>query len=112
MSKERREEIKKSQRNKKLIPIVIAVIAAVIITSAVAASFINTCDDCSARIYGKGYYKENGSQGVLSSVFGTIFGDTESITPEIVEDVIICRDCAMKNTSVAAELRDVEEFKR
>ncbi len=112
MSKERREKIKKNQKNKKLIPIIAAAVAVIIIAVAVTASFINTCDDCSARIYGKGYYKENGSQGVLSSVFGTIFGDTESIEPEIIEDVIICRDCAMKNTSVAAELRDVEEFRR
>lgn len=112
MSKERRQEIKKKQKIKILIPIIAVAVALVIIAGIVFATCVNTCDDCSARIFGKGYYKEEGSQGVLSSVFGTFFGDTESIPLETVDGVIICRDCAMKNTSVASELRDVEEFKR
>ena len=112
MSKKRREEIKKKQTAKKIIPIVAVVLVLVIAAGAVAAMNIHSCDDCGVRIYGSGYYKENEGQGVLGSLFGTLFGDTQSVTPETVEDVIICRDCAMNNTSVKAELRDVEEFKR
>ena len=74
--------------------------------------FTDRCDDCSAIIFGSGYYKEKESQGVLGSVFGSIFGDTEGIPLETVEDVTICRDCAMNNVSVKSELRGVEEFKQ
>lgn len=112
MSKERRNQISKKQKVKKLMPFLAALAVVIIITAAVSATFINKCDDCSTVIWGKGYYKENGSQGVLSSVFGTFFGDTESIPIETVDGVIICRECAMNNTSVKSELRDVSEFKR
>lgn len=112
MSKKRREEIKKNQKIKKLIPVIAVVLVIVTAVGAIAAANIHTCDDCSARIIGKGYYKEESSQGVLSSVFGSIFGDTESIELATVEGVIICKECAMENTSVKAELRDVEEFRR
>lgn len=112
MSKERRNEIQKKQNTKKLIPIIAAAVVLVIIAAALIFTFVNKCDDCSELFFGKGYYKEESSQGVLSSVFGTVFGDTENIPVETVDGVIICRECAMKNTSVAADLRDVSDFRR
>ena len=112
MSKERRNEIKKKQQTKKMTVIIIAVVAVVSLISAVLVMNIHKCDDCGVTIYGSGYYKEKASEGVLGSVFGSIFGDTENVALETVEGAIICRDCAMNNTSVKAELRPVSDFKR
>lgn len=112
MSKERRKQINKKEKTKKLIPLIAALVAVVIIAGTVAATCLHRCDDCSELIFGKGYYKENGSQGVLSSVFGSFFGDTKNIPIETVDGVIICRECAKENTSVKSELRSVDEFKR
>lgn len=93
--------------------IILASVLTVVLVSGIAiASTVHSCDDCGTRFFGKGYYKEHESQGVLGSVFGTFFGDTEGIPLETVEDVIICRECAKNNVSVKAELRKVEEFKR
>lgn len=112
LSKGRREEIKQIQKVKKrlfIISMIFTVVMALIMTF-----FYNfhLCDDCGTAVFGKGYYKEHESQGVLGSVFGSIFGDTESISLETVDGVIICRECAMNNVSVKAELRDVNEFRR
>ncbi len=112
MSKERRQEIRKKQNIRKLIPFVAAAVAVIIIAAVLTATFVNKCDDCSEYFFGKGYYKEESSQGVLTSVFGTFFGDTENIPIETVEGVVICRECAKNNTSVTAELRSVEDFRR
>lgn len=112
MSKERREEINKKKKNKRLLIAVLAALAVVIALGAVTALNVHKCDDCGAAVFGSGYYKEKESEGVLSSLFGSVFGDTESIPVETVEGVIICRECAMNNVSVKAELRPVDEFKR
>lgn len=112
MSKARRNEIKRKEKSKTLIITAVIVSAVIILSGIIAATSIHKCDDCSAIIYGKGYYKEIGGQGVLGSVFGSFFGDTESIPIETEEGVIICKECAMNNTSVKAELRNVSEFKR
>lgn len=112
MSKERRSEIKKKQKNKKQIIIIAAVLAVVLAAGVAVLANVHRCDDCGAGIFGRGYYKEHESQGVLGSVFGSIFGDTEGVPLETVEDVIICRECAKSNVSVKAELRGVDEFKR
>ena len=112
MSKERRSEIKKKQKTKKIIIIIAAVLVLVIAAGAVLAFSVHSCDDCGKMFFGSGYYKEKESQGVLGSVFGTIFGDTEGIPLETVEGVIICEECAKNNVSVKSELRPLREFKR
>lgn len=112
MSKERRVEIKKKQKNKKQIIIIAAVLAVVLAAGIAVLANVHRCDDCGAGIFGSGYYKEHESQGVLGSVFGSIFGDTQGVPLETVEGAIICRECAKNNVSVKAELRGVEEFKR
>lgn len=112
MSKARRNEIKKKQQTKKMAAVVIAVVAVVAIVVTALAMNIHKCDDCGVTIYGSGYYKEVVGEGVLGSVFGSIFGDTEGVALETVEGVIICEECAMNNTSVKAELRPVKDFKR
>ena len=112
MSKARRNEIKKKQQTKKMAAAIVAVVAVVAIIITALVMNIHKCDDCGVTIYGSGYYKEKPSEGVLGSVFGTIFGDTEGVALETVEDTIICMDCAMNNTSVKAELRPVSDFKR
>lgn len=112
MSKERRNEIKKKQKQKIIIPVISAVLAVVIAIGAFVALSFHKCDDCGTTFFGSGYYKEKGGQGVVGSVFGTFFGDTEGIPLEVVEDVIICEECAKNNVSVKAELRPVSEFKR
>jgi len=112
LSKERRGEIKKKQKTKKQLIIIAAVLALVLAAAVAVFANVHSCDDCGAWFFGSGYYKEHESQGVLGSVFGSIFGDTEGIPLETVEDVIICRECAKNNVSVKAELRGVEEFKR
>lgn len=112
MSKERREKIKKQQKNKKMAVVIAGILVFVLVIGGIAAMTVRTCDDCKALIIGSGYYKEEESQGVLGSLFGTVFGDTENIALETVEGVVICKECAMNNTSVKAELRPVEEFKR
>lgn len=112
MSKERRNEIKQKQKNKKIIIIIAAVLAVVLAAGTVTALNLHKCDDCGATIFGSGYYKEKEAAGVLGSLFGTVFGDTEGVQVETQEDVIICRECAKNNVSVKAELRPVDEFKR
>lgn len=112
MSKERRDEIKKKQKSKKQIIIIALTAVLVISAAAVLITNVHSCDDCGARIFGSGYYKEHESQGVLGSLFGSVFGDTESLPIETVDGVIICGECAKNNVSVKAELRGVEEFKR
>lgn len=112
MSKERRNEIKKNQKKKIIVPIISAVLVVVIAAVAIFALSFHKCDDCGTTFFGSGYYKEKDGQGVLGSVFGTFFGDTEGIPLEVVEDVIICEECAKNNVSVKAELRPVSEFKR
>lgn len=112
MSKERREEIKNKQINKKIIIAVSVVLAVVIAVGAAVAVNIHKCDDCGASFFGSGYYKEKEAAGVLGSLFGSFFGDTEGIQLEVEENVIICRECAMNNVSVKSELRSVDEFKR
>ena len=112
LSKKRREEINKKQKNKKLAVIAAAVLVVLIASGGIVLANVHKCDDCSETIFGSGYYKEHESQGVLGSLFGSVFGDTESIQPETVDGVIICRECAMNNTSVKAELRSVDEFRR
>ncbi len=112
MSKKRREEIKKKQKTKLMISVIAAVLVVVIAAGAVVIANVHKCDDCNTTFFGSGYYKEKDSAGVLGSLFGSIFGDTEGVQVETEEDVIICRECAMNNASVKAELRPVEEFKR
>lgn len=112
MSKKRREEIKKKQNNKLIISVVAVVLVAVIAAGAIVAANIHKCDDCKVAFFGSGYYKEKEAEGVLGSLFGSIFGDTEGVSLETEEDVIICRECAMNNVSVKSELRTVDEFKR
>ena len=110
MSKQRREELKKAQQ--KIISLVSVLLVVIIAIAGVLSVSINKCDDCNATIFGKGYYKEKESEGVLGSVFGSLFGDTEGVSLETVEGAVICLECAKNNTSVKAELRDVSEFKR
>lgn len=112
MSKERRAEIKKKQKTNKTIIVVATVLVIVIAAGVLVTMNIHKCDDCGTTFFGSGYYKEEDGQGVLGSVFGSIFGDTEGIPLETVEGVIICEECAMNNVSVKAELRPVSEFKR
>lgn len=112
MSKQRREELKKAQQKKKIISLVSVLLVVIIAIAGVLSVSINKCDDCNATIFGKGYYKEKESEGVLGSVFGSLFGDTEGVSLETVEGAVICLECAKNNTSVKAELRDVSEFKR
>lgn len=112
MSKQRREKIKKKQQTKKIVTVIAVVLVVLIAASTVAVMSLHKCDDCQAFIFGKGYYKEEDSQGVLTSVFGSIFGDTENIPLETVDGVIICEECAKNNPSVKAELRPVSEFRR
>ena len=112
MSKERRNKINEAQKRKK--QLIIISVAAVLVIAIGAAVFSNVhkCDDCKETIFGSGYYKEHESQGVLGSLIGSVFGDTEGLPLETVDCVIICRECAKNNVSVKAELRGVEEFKR
>lgn len=112
MSKERRNEIKKKQQTKKIAAVVVAVVAVVAVIATALVMNVHKCDDCGVTIFGSGYYKEEVGEGVLGSVFGSIFGDTESVALETVEGAIICEECAMNNTSVKAELRPVSDFKR
>ncbi len=112
MSKKRREEINKTQKNKKLAVIIAAVLVVVVAAGGIVLASVHKCDDCGEMLFGKGYYKEHESQGVLGSLFGSVFGDTESIEPETVDGVIICRECAKNNVSVKAELRPVDDFRR
>ncbi len=112
MSKARRNEIKKKQQIKKMLSIVIVAVAVVALIGTVFALSVHKCDDCGTTIFGSGYYKEKTGEGVLGSVFGSLFGDTEGVALETVEDSIICEECAMNNTSVKAELRPVSDFKR
>lgn len=112
MSKERRNSIKKNQRLKVIVPVVLAVILVLSCLTAFLCVNVHKCDDCEKTFYGKGYYKEKEGEGVIGSVFGSLFGDTENIPIETVDGAIICKECAMNNTSVKAELRAVEEFKR
>lgn len=112
MSKERRVEIKKKQKTKKCAIIIIAVVAAALVIVGIGFSVHGKCDECGTGFWGKGYYKEAESAGVLGSLFGSVFGDTESITPETVEGVVLCQECAKNNVSVKAELRPVSDFKR
>ncbi len=112
LSKERRDEINKKQRSKKLAVIIAAVLVVVIAAGAIVLANVHKCEDCGETIFGSGYYKEHESQGVLGSLFGSFFGDTEGVPLETVDGVIVCRECAKNNVSVKAELRGVEEFKR
>lgn len=112
MSKERRNEIKKKQKTKTVITITAVVLVLVVAIGSIAVCNIHSCDDCGATILGSGYYKEKEGEGVLGSVFGTIFGDTGNVPLETFEGVIICEECAKNNTSVKAELRQVSDFKR
>ena len=112
MSRERRETIKNKQKSKRIIIAVSAVLAAVLVIGAVTAANFHKCNDCGTSFFGSGYYKEKEAAGVLGSLFGSVFGDTEGVQLEVEENIIICRDCAMNNVSVKAELRSVDEFKR
>lgn len=112
MSKKRREEIKKKQNNKLIVSVVAAVLVVVIAVGGIIAANVHKCDDCSTTFFGSGYYKEKETEGVLGSLFGSLFGDTEGVSIETEEDIIICRECAMNNVSVKSELRTVDEFKR
>ena len=112
LSKDRREEIKKKEKNKKLVIVIAAVLVAVVALGAFVNANVHSCDDCEITFIGSGYYKEKESAGVLGSLFGSVFGDTEGVSIEAEEGVIICRECAMNNASVKAELRPVDEFKR
>lgn len=112
MSKERRNEIKAKTRNKKTLIILSSILSVVIVLSAAVALNIHKCDDCEKVFFGSGYYKEKESEGVLGSLFGSLFGDTEGIPLETVEGVIICKECVKNNVSVKAELREIREFKR
>lgn len=112
MSKKRREEIKKKQKTKLIISVAAAALAVVIILSTAVLMNVHKCDDCNKTFFGSGYYKEKEAAGVLGSLFGSVFGDTEGVSVEKEEDVIICKECAMNNVSVKSELRPVEEFKR
>lgn len=112
MSKERRNEIKKKQKTKKAVIIAVVVAVTVAVIAVTAFSVHGKCDECGAGFWGKGYYKEAESAGVLGSLFGSVFGDTESITPETVEGVVLCEECAKNNVSVKSELRSVSDFKR
>lgn len=112
MSKKRREEIKKKQKNKLVISVIAAVLAVVIAAGAIVLVNLHKCDDCGTSFFGSGYYKEKEAAGVLGSLFGSVFGDTEGVQLETEEGIIICRECALNNVSVKSELRSVEEFKR
>ena len=112
MSMKRREDIKKKQNNKLIISVAAAVLVTVIAVGGIIAAGVHRCDDCGTTFFGSGYYKEKESEGVLGSLFGSIFGDTEGVSIETEEGIIICRECAMNNVSVKSELRPVEEFKR
>ena len=112
MSKERRKEIEKKQKNKKALPIIIVAVVLLIGAVGLTASVIDKCDDCGATIVGSGYYKEKEAEGVIGSVIGSIFGDTESLPLETVEGAVICKECVKNNTSVKADLRPVSDFKR
>lgn len=112
MSKKRREEIKKKQKTKLVISVVAGVLAVVIASGAIVLANVHKCDDCQKSFFGSGYYKEKEAAGVLGSLFGSVFGDTEGVQLETEEDIIICRECAMNNVSVKSELRTVDEFKR
>lgn len=112
MSKARRNEIKKKQETKKILLISISLVAVIVIAIAGISASFNKCDECGDTFFGKGYFKEADGEGVLGSVFGSIFGDTESVPLETVEGVILCEECVKNNVSVKAELRKAEEFKR
>ena len=92
--------------------IVSAVLAFVLMIGAVVAVNVHKCDDCGKSFFGSGYYKEKEAAGVLGSLFGSVFGDTEGVQLETEDGIIICRECAMNNVSVKSELRSVDEFKR
>lgn len=112
MSKERRNEIKKKQKSKKII--IGAAVAAVVVLLVTVSFFlsVNKCDDCGTVFFGKGYYKEDESKGVLGSAFGSLFGDTAGIPLETVDGVVICEECVKNNVSVKSELRPAKDFKR
>ncbi len=112
MSKARREEIKKKQQTKLVASVIAVCVAVVIAISGIVAVSFNKCDDCGATFFGKGYYKEKSSEGVLGSLFGSLLGDTDVTPLETEDDVVICLECAKNNTSVKSELRDVSDFKR
>lgn len=112
MSKARREEIQKKQKTKLIISVAAVVVAVVIAISGIVAVSFNKCDDCGETFFGRGYYKEKSSEGVLGSLFGSLLGDTEVAPLETEDGVVICLECAKNNTSVKSELRDVSEFKR
>lgn len=112
MSKSRREEIKKKQQTKMIVSVVAVCVAVVIAISGIVAVSFNKCDDCGETFFGRGYYKEKSSEGVLGSLFGSLLGDTDVTPLETEDDVVLCLECAKNNTSVKAELRDVSDFKR
>ena len=112
MSKTRREEIKKKQQTKLVVSVVAVVLAVVIAVGGFFVLGFSKCDDCGETFFGKGYYKEKAGEGVLGSLFGTLLGDTDSTPLETEEDVVICYECALNNTSVVSGLRDVSDFKR
>ncbi len=112
MSKERRNEIKKKQKAKSLVPVIAIALTVVLIIGGVVALTVHRCDDCGTTFVGSGYYKEKESAGVLGSLFGTVFGDTDGVQLEVEEDIIICEECAKNNVSVKAELRPLKDFKR
>lgn len=112
MSKERREQLKQNQSRKKLLILSVSVLTVVLVAVLAVGLNFHRCDDCGESFFGRGYYKEKESAGVLSSAFGTLFGDTEGIPLEIEEDVILCAECAKNNVSVKTELRPLKDFKR
>lgn len=112
MSKERRSEIKKKQQRKSILILTAVILAVVVALGSVAALSIHKCDDCGTTIFGSGYYKEKEAAGVLGSLFGSVFGDTEGVQLEVEEDIIICEECAKNNVSVKSELRPLKDFKR
>jgi hypothetical protein len=102
----------KKQKTRLIMSVVAVVVAVVIAIGGIVAVSFNKCDDCGASFFGSGYYKEKAGEGVLGSLFGSLLGDTGKTPLETEEDVVICLECAKKNTSVVSELRDVSEFKR
>ena len=112
MSKERRNEIKKKQKTKSVAIITAIALTVVIFLGTAVALNIHKCNDCGVTIFGSGYYKEKETAGVLGSLFGSVFGDTDGIQLEVEEDIIICEECAKNNVSVKSELRPLKDFKR
>lgn len=112
MSKERRDKIKQKQNRKKLVILSVSMLSVVLVAVLAVGLNFHKCDDCGESFFGRGYYKEKESAGILGSAFGSLFGDTEGIPLETEEGVILCQQCAKSNPSVKAELRNLNEFKR